>query len=103
MRTANIRVASVTLADAAAAKHMRKSIPSLISSCGVVVVDVGPLDAHQLNGRYRTRRLLVSTYSVIGHLMNELGLFLDQPLQLLRLKELAHVLLQVKCDDCACK
>jgi hypothetical protein len=55
MRRANISTALVIIADAAAAKHMRESIPSLISSCGVAVVDVGPLEAHYLKGRYRTR------------------------------------------------
>jgi hypothetical protein len=59
MRTASTSAALVILADAAAAKHMRASIPSFISSCGVVVVDVAPLEAHQLKGRYRTRWHLV--------------------------------------------
>jgi ribonuclease PH len=59
MHTANINAALVILADAAAAKHMLESIPSLISSCGVVVVDIGPLDAYQLKGRYQTRWHLV--------------------------------------------
>jgi hypothetical protein len=59
MRTASTRAALVILADATAAKHMQASIPSFISSCGVVVVDVAPLDAHQLKGRYRTRWNLV--------------------------------------------
>jgi hypothetical protein len=62
MRTANISSAFVILADVTAAKHIRESIPSLVSSCGVVVVDVGQLDAHQLKGRYRTRWHLVYDY-----------------------------------------
>jgi hypothetical protein len=60
MRTANVSAALVILADAAAAKLMQESIPSLTSWCGVVVIDVRPLDAHQLKGRYRTQWHLVT-------------------------------------------
>jgi hypothetical protein len=62
MRTANITAALVVLADSTAAKLIRSSINSIIESCGVILVDVGNLDASQMKGRYRTRWHLVYDY-----------------------------------------
>jgi hypothetical protein len=55
MQTAGVNSARVVVADFAAADLIRTSISHVIESCGVVLVDVGSLMAHQLKGRYRTR------------------------------------------------
>jgi hypothetical protein len=62
LRTARVDAALVVLADAAAARAIRRRIPALAAACGVAVVDVGPLTARQLKGRYRTRWHLVYDY-----------------------------------------
>jgi hypothetical protein len=62
MRTAVIQAALVVLADSPAATLIRSSIGDLINSCGVILIDVGLLTAHQLKGRYRTRWHLVYDY-----------------------------------------
>jgi hypothetical protein len=62
MRTAAINAALVVLADSTAAQLIQSSIGDLITSCGVILVDVGPLTSRQLKGRYRTRWHLVYDY-----------------------------------------
>jgi hypothetical protein len=62
IRTANIRAAVVILADSGAFESINSLIPDLVSDCGVIVIDIGSLTAHQMKGRYRTRWHLVYDY-----------------------------------------
>jgi hypothetical protein len=62
IRTSDIRSAIVILADSDAFGSIHRLLSDLVSNCGVTVIDIGTLTAHQMTGRYRTRWHLVYDY-----------------------------------------
>jgi hypothetical protein len=62
IRTSRIASAVVILADETASRSISRLLPDLIVNCGVLVVNVGELTAHQMKGRYRTRWHLVHDF-----------------------------------------
>jgi hypothetical protein len=62
VRSAGLESALVVLADSAAATIIRDSISEIISSCGVLVVDVGRVDEAELGPAWRAKWHLAADF-----------------------------------------
>jgi hypothetical protein len=66
MRTGSRRSAFIVLADSTSATIIRDSIPSLISACGVILVDVGAVPVDSPSECFRIRYHLLFDYLSIN-------------------------------------